>query len=149
MKGQTLAERLFMETDLYLELQSVLEDERSAIIDRDYQRLHELLARKDSLITRIAELASKRGRTGAAEDARKSRDAEERRAVAMASDALGGAMRAVRTLNTRNRLLIRASLQSVNSTLDLIESFCTAGTYSHAGHLRAKSLKGVSLNKGV
>lgn len=149
MGGASLAERLFMETDLYLELQSVLEDERRAIIERDYQGLQDLLGRKDALVTRISRLAEERGRVvghGKGPDmvaGGPSRDASEARRALIA------AMKTVRTMNTRNRLLIRTSLNNVKSTLDLIESFCTAGTYCPNGNVRAKPLKGVSLNKGV
>jgi len=149
MSGASLSERLFLETDLYVELQSVLEDERRAIIERDYQGLNDLLARKDALITRIAGLAEQRGRLGVNGKGAEQMGGGQGRDMAEARGALGAAMKTVRTMNTHNRLLIRASLQNVNSTLDLIESFCTAGTYCPTGHVQAKPLKGVSLNKGV
>ncbi len=144
-----LAERLFMETDAYVELQSVLGDERSAIIERDYKRLHDLMARKDALVARISGLAQTRGSLDAVLRDGSGSAGGKGDGVRRAARALIEAARVVRRMNEENSRVIRASLKNVKSALELLESFRVSTTYSGAGRVHSEPIKGASLRKGV
>ncbi len=147
---------------MYIELQSVLEEEREAVMKRDYQRLYEVVSKKDSILTGLSGLAS--SRSALVDNMLKEREdvvdrglktliglqsGAERRALQDARDSLAGVRKKVGVLNERNRELIGASLGALGHAIDFLESFTSGGTYLSTGLRGGKSLKGVRLRKGV
>jgi len=162
MSAGALVEQLSMETGMYIELQSVLEEEQKAVIKRDYQGLYDVLSKKEEILSGLSAHASSRGALVASmlREAGKGeaqglaalielQEGTERAALRRAREGLARARERVRALNRRNRLLIASSLENLGRALDFLESFAMGGTYLSTGLRGAKSLKGTRLRKGV
>ncbi len=162
METGLLLERLFLETDMYIKLQSVLEDERGAVIARDYTSLYEVLRAKDRMLAEISLAAQKRSSevnsmlesSGAKGD--KGLGAltmlcvgADKSALKKAGESLRKAMERVNEMNKSNALLVGASLVNIGRSLDFIEAFFMRGTYKPTGLVGGKAVKGVRLRKGV
>jgi len=148
---------------MYIELQSVLEEEQKAVIQRDYQGLYELVSKKEGILAGLS--ASAAARSLIIKDLLKAsgpvkgpglealmgemRPGEELEALTHARDRLAAVRERVMGLNQKNGRLIASSLAGLGRALDFLESFFLAGTYLSTGLRGGKSLKGLRLREGV
>jgi len=148
---------------MYLELQSVLEEEHKADIKRDYEGLYELVAKKESILEGLSASASARSliikdllkATGSLEGPglealmKEMRSGEEREALRRARDRLAAVRERVMGLNQKNGRLIASSLAGLGRALDFLESFFISDTYLSTGLRGGKARKGTRLREGV
>jgi len=163
METGALVVQLSMETGMYIELQSVLEEEQKAVIKRDYQGLYELVSKKEGILAGLSASAAARSLiikdilkavgpvTGPGLEALMGEmpPGEELEALQGACEKLAAVRERVMGLNHKNGLLIASSLAGLGRALDFLESFFMADTYLSTGLRGGNSLKGLRLRKGV
>jgi len=162
MAVSALVKQLFMETDIYIKLQSVLEDEQKVVERSDYEGLYAIVSGKEEALAVLAGIVSSRRSlvsamlkdTGVEEEGGLAalieiKTGEEKAALRDARKGLLDAMERAGVLNKRNQLLMGAALGNLNRCLDFLRSFFAGGTYLPTGHRGARPLKGTRLRKGV
>jgi len=163
METGALVVQLSMETGMYIELQSVLEEEQKAVIKRDYQGLYGLVSKKESILAGLSASAAARGLIikdllkgagpvkgpGLEALMGEMRPGEELEALQGAREKLAAVRERVMGLNHKNGRLIASSLAGLGRALDFLESFFMADTYLSTGLHGGKSRKGTRLREGV
>ncbi len=147
---------------MYVKLQSVLEEERKAVISRDFMYLYEVLSAKDPLLAGLSSISARRVEAVSSLLEKKGQKAQkglkalmalsagkEKSALKETAGELSEAMERVAELNKSNHLLIAESLSNLGRSLDFLEAFFVRGTYQSTGLVDGKAVKGARLRKGV
>ena len=147
---------------MYIKLQSVLEEERNAVIARDYKSLYDILSSKETILSDISEISAGRSALVASmldnkgASGRKGLNAligrsegEEKSTLTVSVENLSESMESVAAKIKSNSLLIGASLVNLGRSLDFLEAFFIRGTYQSTGLVGGAALKGMRLRKGV
>ncbi|HHL39966.1 MAG TPA: flagellar protein FlgN [Deltaproteobacteria bacterium] len=163
MTVRELTDHLRREVTLYKELNEALRAETRNLMERDYKGLFDTVSRKESVLLRLSEAASARGRLLAAvarslglegdgvklSDVIGRLDGAERTELEGLQSSLLALTAGAAEINEVNKLTVKGCLENVNKTLQLLGGLAGPGTYGRTGAVGEIAVKGTRLSEGA